>query len=216
MQDRPPASSTPSPPPARGGLSKRGLSRVSLGRDSQAAGSSPGPGCGVAGKACRYRWVFPSGFSISKGRAGPTVPEPLAARGRVERGACSTNILLVQREGQARGWGAGDELWAQGQDRPELWRPEGWREPRPSPGDRGGAGSRAGSRRPRGPGGDFGAGDARLGLLGVSGGSPSWPAAGRGLGAGVRPGRATASLKMPGLPCAWGPRWALTLSPALL
>lgn len=54
-----------------------------------------------------------------------------------------------------------------------------------------------GSRRPGGPGGDCGAGDARLGLLGMSGGSPSWPAAGRGLGAGVRPGRATASTGLP-------------------
>ena len=35
---------------------------------------------------------------------------PLPTRGGVERGACSSNILLVQREGQARGGEAGNEL----------------------------------------------------------------------------------------------------------
>lgn len=89
---------------------QEGAEPVSQGRDSQAAGRNPGPDVGLRGRVCKCRWVFPSDFSINKGRAGPAVPEPLPTRGGVERGACSSNILLVQREGQARGGEAGNEL----------------------------------------------------------------------------------------------------------
>lgn len=153
--------------------------------------------------------------------ASPSIKEgldPLSLRPSplVERGSLFHQHLACPEGRAGSGWGAGDELWAQGQDRPELWRPEE---------------SEAQPRRPwrgRWPSGVLqaprprwgrGAGDSRLGLLGASGGSPSWPAVGRGWcwgGAQVGLQLPPASPKMPGLPCAWGPRWALTLSPALL
>lgn len=151
---------------------------------------------------------------INKGRAGPAVPAPLPARGEGEH--VPPTCCLSRGKGRL---GVGGQGTSSGlKDRTGL-SSGGQRKARPSPGDHGGAGGPVGSHRPRGPGGDRGAGDTRLGLLEVSGGSPSWPTVGRGWcwgGAQVGLQPPPASPKMPGLPCIWGPRWALTLSPALL
>ena len=138
---------------------------------------------GSPGRACRCRWVFLSGFSVSKGRAGPAVPEPLPAHGWVERGACPATSCLSRGKGRL---GVGEQGVSSGlRDKTGL----------SSGGQRGGGNqgptqeTTEGQVAKRGPAGP----EAQLGTVvlvrpgwgwGASGGSPSWLAARRAGGCG--------------------------------
>lgn len=171
---------------------------------SQPAGRSLGPGCpgGREGDTGGFSRLSPS----SRARAGPAFPEPLpgsAREGRPE--GPQTRISTVScpsREsgslgGRMRGSGTGlSSGGLRGQRQAGLRR-----------GNRGSAGGHAGSCRSRR---EWDAGEARLEFLEESGGS----AGGEGRGCSLcwpHP-KCWALIAL----CIWGPRWALTLSSALL